>query len=290
MMGFGVAAPSHAARQSLEDRLSKRNFDRLAKYIYDYSGIKMPITKVTMLEGRLRRRLRATGIESFDDYCDFLFNGGGLQTESVYLIDAVTTNKTDFFREPKHFEYLAQKALPELLAAGENSIRVWSSACSTGAEPYTLAMVLAECLSGRSDMTFKVIATDLSTEVLQTARRAIYTREMVSPVPQALRRKYVMEAIDPSRGEVRMTPYLRQHVGFGRLNLMDDSYAVREPQHVIFCRNVLIYFDKPTQQHVLSRLCDCLLPGGYLFIGHSETATGLNLPIKQVANTVFRRM
>jgi chemotaxis protein methyltransferase CheR len=290
MTRYGVAATSNATRQSLEDRLSSRNFERLAKYIYEYSGIKMPVTKVTMLEGRLRRRLRATGIESFDEYCDYLFKGDGLQTESVYLIDAVTTNKTDFFREPKHFEYLAQKALPELLATGERNIRVWSSACSTGAEPYTLAMVLAESFSDRGDITFKVIATDLSTEVLQTARRAIYTRDTVSPVPPALRRKYVMEAIQPGQAEVRMTPYLRQHVGFGRMNLMDDSYPVREQQHVIFCRNVLIYFDKPTQQHVLSRLCDCLLPGGYLFIGHSETATGLNLPIKQVANTIFRRI
>jgi chemotaxis protein methyltransferase CheR len=288
-MRYGVAAAARAPRQSLDDGLSSRNFDRLAKYIYEYSGIKMPNTKLTMLEGRLRRRLRATGIESFDDYCDYLFNENGLATESVYLIDAVTTNKTDFFREPKHFDYLAQTALPDLLASGERNIRVWSSACSTGAEPYTLAMVLADCLAGRQDVGFKIIATDLSTEVLQVARRAIYSRETVAPVPHGMRRKYVMDSIDPSRAEVRMTPYLRQHVGFARMNLMDEAYSVKEPQHIIFCRNVLIYFDKPTQQHVLSRLCDCLLPGGYLFIGHSETATGLNLPIKQVANTIFKR-
>ncbi len=290
MTRIGVAAASKAVRQSLDDSLSKRNFERMAKYIYDYSGIKMPVTKVTMLEGRLRRRLRSTGIDTFDDYCDYLFDGGGMETEAVYLIDAVTTNKTDFFREPKHFEYLAQTALPELLELGDPCIRVWSSACSTGAEPYTLAMVLAECLSPRNGTGFKVIATDLSTEVLQTARRAIYTQDMMIPVPAAFRRKYVMESRDPTRDEVRITPYLRQHVGFGRMNLMDETYSVREPQHVIFCRNVLIYFDKPTQQHVLSRLCDCLVPGGYLFIGHSETATGLNLPIKQVANTVFKRI
>ncbi|MGN7294343.1 CheR family methyltransferase [Rhizobium sp. SAFR-030] len=285
-----MASSASLQRQPLDDRLSRRNFDRLAKYIYDYSGIKMPITKLTMLEGRLRRRLRATGATTFDGYCDFLFSGNGLEGESVYLIDAVTTNKTDFFREPKHFEYLAEAALPELLQSGSNQIRVWSSACSTGAEPYTIAMVLAECLAQRPDTSYKVIATDLSTEVLETARRAIYTKEMVRPVPTQMRRKYVMEAINPRRDEVRIAPLLRQRVGFGRLNLMDEAYPLKEAQHVIFCRNVLIYFDKPTQQHVLSRLCDRLVPGGYLFIGHSETASGLNLPIRQVANTVFKRV
>jgi chemotaxis protein methyltransferase CheR len=284
-----LAPASGLARQPLDDHLSKRNFERLAKYIYDYSGIKMPVTKVTMLEGRLRRRLRVTGIATFDDYCDYLFNHDGLETEQVYLIDAVTTNKTDFFREPKHFDYLTRSVVPELLKAGETMIRAWSSACSTGAEPYTMAMVLSECLGQKQGADFRIIATDLSTDVLHTARRAIYSSETVSPVSKEMRRKYIMQAVDPRRDEVRIAPILRQRVGFGRLNLMDDAYAVKDMQHVIFCRNVLIYFDKPTQQHVLSRLCDCLLPGGYLFIGHSETATGFNLPISQVANTVFKR-
>ncbi|MBP2548533.1 chemotaxis protein methyltransferase CheR [Neorhizobium galegae] len=285
-----MAAAPELARQSLDDRLSTRNFEQLAKYIYDYSGIKMPVTKVTMLEGRLRRRLRVTGIATFDDYCDYLFNQNGLEREQVYLIDAVTTNKTDFFREPKHFDYLAGTVVPELVQEGVPLIRAWSSACSTGAEPYTMAMVLADCLAQKPGIDFRIIATDLSTEVLHTARRAIYTEETVAPVSREARRKYVMQSVDPKRGEVRITPQLRQRVGFGRLNLMDDAYAIKDMQHVIFCRNVLIYFDKPTQQHVLSRLCDCLLPGGYLFIGHSETATGFSLPIKQVANTVFKRV
>jgi chemotaxis protein methyltransferase CheR len=133
--------------ESMDDRLSKRNFEALSRYIYDYSGIKMPITKITMLEGRLRRRLRATGIGTLDAYCEYLFKQNGLATESTYLIDAVTTNKTDFFREPKHFEYVEQVVLPEMLAAGHKKLRVWSSACSTGAEPYTMAMVLQEFAS-----------------------------------------------------------------------------------------------------------------------------------------------
>ncbi|WP_246752826.1 CheR family methyltransferase [Sinorhizobium sp. BG8] len=276
--------------QYSDDRISNRNFEALSKYIYDYSGIKMPITKMTMLEGRLRRRLRATGIPTFDAYCHFLFKEGGIETESVYLIDAVTTNKTDFFREPKHFEHMEQEALPALVNAGHKRLRLWSSACSTGAEPYTMAMVLAEFASGNSGLDYRILATDLSTDVLRTAWRGIYAEEMVDPVPPALRKKYVMTARDPSRRDVRIKPSLRSSIGFGRLNLMDDAYKVGDPMHIIFCRNVLIYFDKPTQSHVLSRLCDRLVPGGYLYIGHSETVTGINLPIKQVANTVFKKV
>lgn len=285
---------SLAARQvshSPDDRLSRRNFDRLAKFIYKYSGIKMPVTKATMLEGRLRKRLRVCNIATFDDYCDYLFDHNGLEREAIFLIDAVTTNKTDFFREPKHFEYLIDTALPDLLRDVSGKLRVWSAACSIGAEPYTLAMVLSEALGSRDpNLDYQIIATDLSTEVLETARKAIYPVGMVDPVPHHLRRKYVLDHVDRDRGEVRIDVSLRRKVGFGRLNLMDEAYPVRDLQHIIFCRNVLIYFDKPTQKHVLSNLCDCLIPGGYLFIGHSESATGLDLPIKQVANTIFKRI
>ncbi|WP_416064648.1 CheR family methyltransferase [Rhizobium sp. ZK1] len=272
------------------DRISKRNFDKLARFIYDYSGIKMPPTKLTMLEGRLRRRLRATRHTSFDDYCDFLFNDGGLDQESVYLIDVVTTNKTDFFREAKHFEYMQTVALPTLADSGVRTIRTWSSACSTGAEPYTMAMVLAEFVEGRSDLSYSVLATDLSTDVLQTARRGIYAEDLVAPVPRDLQKKYVMVAKQQGRRDVRISPKLRSRVGFARMNLMDEKYPVGDAMHLIFCRNVLIYFDKQTQAGVLTRLCDCLAKGGYMFIGHSESITGFDLPLKQVSNTVFQRI
>jgi len=276
--------------ESMDDRLSKRNFDALSRYIYDYSGIKMPITKITMLEGRLRRRLRATGIGTLDAYCEYLFKQNGLATESTYLIDAVTTNKTDFFREPKHFEYVERVVLPEMLAAGHKKLRVWSSACSTGAEPYTMAMVLQEFASANREVDYRILATDLSTDVLQAARRGVYPRDMIVPVPKNIQQKYVMVARERGRTDVRISPRLRAKVGFARLNLMDDSYPVGDPMHMIFCRNVLIYFDKVTQAKVLTRLCDCLMPGGYLFVGHSESVTGIPLPVKQVANTVFRKI
>ncbi|MGK6317649.1 CheR family methyltransferase [Neorhizobium sp. DT-125] len=280
-----------ARSQPLDDRLSKKSFDLLAKYIYDYSGIKMPITKVTMLEGRLRRRLRATGLPTFDSYCDYLFKHGGIEAEAIHLIDAVTTNKTDFFREPKHFDYMMQHALPDIVRRyGERRIRTWSSACSTGAEPYTMAMVLSEFLSSTMpERDFFVLATDLSTDVLDKAQRGIYSPELLQPVPAEMMQKYVLQPIDKGRQEMRIAAKLRSHVGFARLNLMDASYPIGDRMHIIFCRNVLIYFDKATQQHVLNRLCDCLLPGGYLFIGHSETVAGFDLPVRQVANTIFKR-
>ncbi|WP_373456355.1 protein-glutamate O-methyltransferase CheR [Rhizobium sp. L1K21] len=270
--------------------LSPRNFNLLARYIYDYSGIKMPESKRTMLEGRLRRRLRPAGFEDLNHYCDFLFKQGGLETEAIHLIDAVTTNKTDFFREPKHFEHMIASALPTLKSAGYQRLRIWSSACSTGAEPYTLAMVMEDYIAANGKLDYAILATDLSTDVLKIAQRGIYPAEMLRPVSGEQRKRYVMEARNIDRGEVRIHPHLRSRIGFARMNLMDSSYNVGDPMHVIFCRNVLIYFDKPTQERVLTRLCDNLIPGGYLYVGHSETITGFALPVKQVANTVFRKI
>jgi chemotaxis protein methyltransferase CheR len=278
------------ARYFTEAGLSAKNFDKLARYIYDYSGIKMPPSKRTMLEGRLRKRLRVTGIETFDEYCDYLFKYDGLEREAIHLMDAVTTNKTDFFREPKHFEHMAETALASLIADGHRRLRIWSSACSIGAEPYTIAMVAEEFVKGKTGLDYTVLATDLSTEVLQVARRGVYPTSMITPVEPEYRKRYVMEARDRERDEVRIHPRLRSKVGFARLNLMDERYDIGEKAQIVFCRNVLIYFDKPTQQKVLKRLCDNLVTGGFLYVGHSETITGLDLPVKQVANTVFRRV
>ena len=285
-----LATRSASAQQAVgNDQMSRRNFTRLAAYIYDYSGIKMPESKKTMLEGRLRRRLRATGTQTLDDYCDHLFAGDNLAEEGLQLINAVTTNKTDFFREPGHFDYLSNVILPEFKAQGVRTIRAWSAACSTGPEPYTIAMVLDANAETSAGPDYGILATDLDTDVLATAQAGIYSAELVEPVPDFLQRKYVMAARDPRRRDIRIAPSLRSAVGFARLNLMDDHYPVGEAMHLIFCRNVLIYFDKPTQKKVVSQLVDCLKPGGYLFLGHSESITGHDLPLTQVANTVFRK-
>ncbi|MGN8000663.1 CheR family methyltransferase [Sphingomonas sp. 22176] len=282
-----TAAQALAATRA--DTLSARNFARLASYVYEAAGIKLPDPKKMMVEGRLRRRLQAVGIDTLDAYCDALFAGTLAAAEIPLLINAVTTNKTDFFREPGHFDFMVETALPALIGQGARTLRVWSAACSTGPEPYTLAMVLDDHAARRGGFTFGILATDIDTDVLATARKGIYPAEMLAPVPAALHRAYVRLPTDPCRREVRIAPALRSTIDFARLNLMDDSYPVGAPMHLIFCRNVLIYFDKPTQRAVLTRLLDCLAPNGYLFLGHSESIHGMGLPLRPVGNTVFQR-
>ena len=275
------------------DRLKQSDFRRLAAFIEEYSGIKMPPSKITMLEGRLRHRVHDTGAVNLADYCRMLFDPGGLRSEAVHLIDAVTTNKTDFFREPEHFRILVRQALPMLLAdrhAGPQAqVKLWSAACSTGAEPYTLAIVLAEWAEHRPGLRVSILGTDLSSEVLAVARQAIYPEAMAAPIPPELRHRYLLRSRDRSRRLVRIVPELRARVTFARLNLIDSEYPVDRDFDVIFCRNVLIYFAKPTQRAVLERLCRHLRPGGFLFLGHSESLAGMELPLRSVANTVLRR-
>ncbi|MDJ0276259.1 protein-glutamate O-methyltransferase [Sphingomonas sp. 2R-10] len=270
------------------DRLSPHKFARLSTLIYDRTGIKMPRTKSTMLEGRLQRRLRDTGMATLDEYCDHLFSGDADPAELTHLINAVTTNKTDFFREPGHFDFMAKTALPALAKTGQRRIRAWSAACSTGAEPYTMAMVLDQFAQGGGP-DYGILATDIDTAVLETARRGIYPAALVEPVPPALRQRYLMTSLDRKAGQVRVTTALRSAIGFAQLNLMDARYPVGEPMDIIFCRNVLIYFDKETQGKVVRRLCECLRPGGYLFLGHSESIAGIDLPVTAVSYTVFMK-
>jgi chemotaxis protein methyltransferase CheR len=275
------------------DRLSPRNFQRLATFIEGYSGIKMPPTKVTMVEGRLRRRLRATGIADLKQYCDFLFEKDGLASEAIHLIDVMTTNKTEFFREPDHFRFLTDHAVPRLMSTARGgagkSLKVWSAACSAGAEPYTLAMVLSDLAQQVSGPRYTITATDISTEVLGVAVSGIYPEAMVAPVPPEIRRRYVLRSKDRARHLVRIVPELRSAVRFARLNLMEATWPVEREMDIIFCRNILIYFDKETQQTVLQHLTDHLRVGGFLFLGHSETLAGFQLPVEPVGPTVFPR-
>ncbi len=275
--------------------MSARDFSRLSEFISDHCGIKLAPAKKTMLEGRLRRRLRFLGMDNFADYCAYLLSPRGLDEECIHMVDMVTTNKTDFFREPQHFQFLSQKVLPELsrdLGWGnrDNPLRIWSAGCSTGEEPYTLAMFVSEFASAHPGFYFSILGTDISTKVLDAARLAIYEHEAVEPVPLPWRKKYLLRSKNKDQVLVRIAPELRHLVRFQHLNFMENDYRLKEPQAVIFCRNVLIYFDRPTQSAVLGRLCRHLRQGGYLFIGHSETMQGLDLPLEQSAPTVYRKI
>lgn len=269
--------------------LSAYNFERLVKFIKNYSGIALNASRHTMLEGRLRRRCRAVDIDDINEYCRILFDESGpeIDAEIVHLIDAVTTNKTDFFREPVHFDYLTRTILPEILRSGPRRIKAWSAACSIGAEPYTLAMVLDDFCRKHPGMDYSILATDLSYDALQKALIGRYPEALIEPVPLEFRHQYVMRSADSN--EVRMSPKLRSAISFARLNLMDETYPVPSDFDVIFLRNVLIYFDKPTQLAVPTRLCRHLRTGGHLILGHSESVSRSGLPLEPVANTIFQR-
>jgi len=277
--------------------MSEKDFRRLSEFIYQECGIHLPPSKKTMVEGRLRKRLRTLGMTSFRQYCDYLFSPEGMATENIPMINVVTTNKTDFFREPEHFDHLVETVIPSLIQMYglgiTRELKVWSAACSSGEEPYTLAMVLSDFGEKWTGFRFSILATDISTSVLDKAMLGIYEHDRVNPIPLPLRKKYLMRNKDRKKELVRIVPELRALVKFRRLNLMDENFGIREPMAVIFCRNVIIYFDKQTQERLLNRLCDHLIPGGYLFMGHSETLHGLNVPLVHPAKgmtTIYRRL
>ena len=286
--------PAMADQRDNIDLLRSADFARVAKFIESTTGIKVPPGKKTMVEGRLRRRARALGCANLGDYCRVVFEQGGFDAEAVHLIDAVTTNKTDFYREPTHFTYLTERCLPEATAEGAGTRRpykIWSAPCSIGAEPYTLAMVLADFAATIPGVwEFSILASDISTAVLDKAARAVFSEEMIEPVPLEVRKRYLLRSRDKSKKLVRIGPELRRTVKLLHLNLMDKHYPVDKDFDAIFCRNLLIYFDKPTQEAVVARLCRHLRPGGYLFLGHAESLAGKEHPLEWLGDAIFRRI
>jgi chemotaxis protein methyltransferase CheR len=269
----------------------ERNFARLTKFIYDRCGILITDKKRTMLEARLRRRMQATGTESGNDYCRLLLDGEGVEIEEeiALLIDAVTVNKTDFFRETVHFDRLLSTILPTLAKKGKRFFKAWSAACSNGAEPYSIAMVLDEFCRSLTGADYFVLATDICTAVLDRAVSGRYPATAVEPIPLGYRHRHLMIAKDRRRREFRIAPHLRVKMAFAQINLIAPRYPIAADYDVVFCRNVLIYFDRPTQERVLSHLIGHLQPEGYLVLGHSESLVGIDLPLVAVGNTIFRR-
>jgi chemotaxis protein methyltransferase CheR len=277
-------------------KLKPVDFNLIRKEVYDYCGIKITPVKKQMVEGRLRRRLKALGMHSYDDYCDFVFRKRDQHDddEFIHLVDAITTNKTEFFREPVHFSYLSSQVVPKFLkrASGGNTpvFRIWSAACSTGQEPYSMAMELAEYARLQQTFLFQVYGTDICTKVLETAKKAVYNFDDAVSIPSGLKQRYLLKSKKSSSNLVRVVPELRKKVSLRRLNLKDRDFGVKGKMDVIFCRNVIIYFDTKTQEDILRRLALCLRKGGYLFLGHSESIHGMELPIKPVAPTIYERI
>lgn len=273
--------------------LSEKDFRRLSDWIHANIGVCMGPEKKTLMEGRVKKRMRHLKIPSFQKYCEFVFSPQGKGEEAPFLIDVVTTNKTDFFREPAHFEYLNRTALPRLADrdgnGSRNIFRVWSAACSSGEEPYTLAMVLQEYVEGNSGWDYEILATDISGTVLEKAGQAVYQEETIQAIPFALRKKYLLKSRDPRNPVVRIVPELRAKVQLRRLNLIADAFDISKDMDIIFCRNVMIYFDRATQEKLIRKFYDHLSPGGYLFIGHAESLSNLKTPFIYMAPTIYRK-
>ncbi|BCS89342.1 CheR family methyltransferase [Pseudodesulfovibrio sediminis] len=276
--------------QVFRSEMGDAEFKRFSELIHSEFGIKMPPTKKILLQSRFQKRLRALGMSSYKEYCDYVFSKEGREAERTNLIDVVTTNTTHFFREPKHWDIMNNTVLPELWQRGigrHSPLNIWSAGCSSGEEPYTLSMVLHEWTDTHSGFDFSVLATDISQKILAEAKRAIYSIDKVDDVDMKYKKKYMLKSKDKTK--VKMDSILRNKVSFKQLNFMED-FKLPQKQDIIFCRNVVIYFDRNTQTMLFNKFCNNLKPNGYLFIGHSESLSGMNLPIKQVAPTVFQRL
>ncbi len=268
-------------------KLSSEAFSLFSAYITQELGIKMPPEKLTLLQSRLQRRLRHLGLTNLEEYQNYLFNSAYAEREQTDFFDLVTTNKTDFFREPSHFEYLTECVLPSL---SRGHCRVWCAGCSTGEEAYTLAMALSEFRREHQGFDFSIVASDISTRVLAKAKEAIYEEQLIKPIPLALRQRYLLRSKDATRHLVKIGPALRSKIEFCRLNFMAERYPFDRSFQLIFFRNVMIYFDHATQQRVLSHMCKHLVVGGHLFVGHTESLIGIDLPLRSVSSSVYQRL
>jgi chemotaxis protein methyltransferase CheR len=269
-------------------QLSNVQFEKIASIIYKNCGIHLTPSKKIMVESRLNRRLRQLSISSFEKYMQLITSQEGIKNELVFMIDVITTNKTDFFRESHHFDFLTESLLPQLLDRNENkTLRVWSAACSTGEEPYTIAMVLEEFAQLYPKHKHEILASDISTDVLKKASAAIYPADRINDIPQKFRQRYLLRSKNNSNPRIRIVPKLREKVEFRRINLVEPDLRLDQQQDVIFCRNVLIYFDRDTQLKVITNLLKNLRKDGFLLIGHSESLLFFDLPIRQVRPTIF---
>ncbi|GLQ48924.1 CheR family methyltransferase [Dyella flava] len=269
--------------------LGDADFQFLRDFVYQHCGISLGEQKRQLVQGRLLRRLRALGLKDFSGYCELLRRDP--DGELGELASVISTNVTSFFREMHHYDLLVEELLPRWLEAKKQSgrLRIWSAGCSTGEEPYALAMVLAEALERTgSKVDARILATDLSPQALETARAGTYAMERMGGVSDARRNRWFLRGEGAYEGLAQVHPRLRELVTIQPLNLLHD-WPMRGPFDAIFCRNVVIYFDKPTKQRLFERYAGLLEQGGYLFLGHSESMYGLSDSFELVGRTVYRK-
>ena len=274
-----------------EVELSNREFDRISDLVYKHCGINLHEGKKELVRSRLAKRLRALKLDSFDGYLDFATKEGNAD-EFTQLIDSISTNLTSFFREKQHFDYLSDTFFPALLsrkqASGDNRIRAWSAGCSSGEEAYTISITIKEAIQGNSRWDAKVLATDISTRVLKVAKEGVYDKKRIDPVPPEQKHKYLVRKKGGVGDMYEVSDALKSMVYFAQLNLMGE-WPIKTKLDFIFCRNVMIYFDKSTQQRLVNRFYDRLDSGGVLFTGHSESLTGIEHRFKYVKPTIYMK-
>ncbi len=261
-------------------------FRLFSALVHQASGISLHAGKKALLVSRLLRRLRALGLKSFRAYYDYIMEEGS-GSEFTCMLDLISTNKTEFFREPRHFEFLRNHILSDL--KDQKEIRIWSAGCSSGEEPYSIAMTVYDLRRSPFPVDCKILASDLSTRVLTKARSGIYNAENLQDLPPELVRRHFIRERGDNLGKFRMKPHLYSMIDFRRINLMDERYPIKSPLDAIFCRNVMIYFNRETQEQLISKLYRYLKPGGYLFIGSSEGVQQMKQPFSHVTSTIYRR-
>jgi chemotaxis protein methyltransferase CheR len=278
----------------LELSLTDREFEIFRRLVYERTGIALGPHKRHLLRARLGRRLRALGCTTFSQYHQYLMDpGAGGADEMRAFINAITTNKTDFFREGHHFQFLSGPWAEARRADGDRTgrrrLRFWSAACSSGEEPYTLAIVLNEARLVPPLWDTRILASDIDTNVLAQTEGGVYAMERAAPIPRDLLRRYFLHREGPDGEEVRVRPQLQQLLTVRRINLADPVWPLRSRFDVIFCRNALIYFDRTMQKNILERLVSLLEPGGLLFLGHAESVFGLIDGLAHLGNTIYAR-
>ncbi len=286
-----TSAPTQAGLDHGTHRVSDREFDLFQRLIYRESGIYLIPAKKALLEALLARRLRELGLNSFEAYYRHILQVDHAN-ELVVLLDHISTNETHFFREPKQFKFLENEVFPAWkeggrAAGGTRHIRVWSAACSSGEEPYSIAMMLWDHFPPGSGWNFEILATDLSTRVLRTGAAGVWPIAKASEIPQDYLKKYMLKGTGEQSGKMKAGAELRSVIRFERVNLNDVEYAVPGNLDLIFCRNVLIYFDSQSRARVVQRLVDRLAPNGFLFVGHAESLTGVTDRVRYAVPTIY---
>ncbi|MBI9071158.1 MAG: hypothetical protein JEY94_06150 [Melioribacteraceae bacterium] len=276
-----------------ENEMTITQFSKLSNHIKNICGINLSGDKKTMVESRLRKRIKLLEFNSFRDYINYVLSFEGQKEETRILIDLISTNKTDFFREEQHFQVLQNDLLPTLFGKGigrDNKLRIWCAASSSGEEPYTIAFYLNEFQTANPSFNFEFISSDISTRVLKKAALAVYEKEKIDPIPAVFKRKYLLKGKNNQQGLYRIVPEIRKLVKFFRQNLIHDSYNIEDIQDIIFCRNVLIYFDNPTKEKIVNTMCKYLNKGGYLLLGHAESLNGIKAPLERIQSTIYRKL